>query len=224
MIFDRQRKISMRKIMVLNAKGGCGKTTVATNIASYFAKKGKSVVLADFDQQLSSLDWLKKRSKDKAPITGLDAVNNPLRVPKGTEIVVFDVQAGVMGRDLSAMVRRAETILLPVLPSPIDIRAGAKYIEELLLVGKVSRNETKMGLIANRVKENSTGYEKLQAFLRTLNIPIITSLRETQNYLRAAERGCGIFDMANSLVSHDLKQWKPLLEWLNSKRSIPKAS
>ena len=212
----------MRRIMVLNAKGGCGKTTIATNIASHYAKKGKNVVLADFDPQLSSLDWLLKREENRPPITGLDAVNNPLRVPNGTEIVIFDVNAGVIGRELTAMVRRAETILLPVLPSPIDIRAGAKYIQELLLVGKVSRDQTKIGLIANRVKENSTGYEKLQSFLRNLKIPIVATLRDTQNYLRASERGLGIFDMRNSLVQYDVDQWKPIITWLNSKKSIPK--
>lgn len=212
----------MRRIMVLNAKGGCGKTTIATNIASHYAKKGRNVVLADFDPQLSSLDWLLKRDENRPPITGLDAVNNPLRVPNGTEIVVFDVNAGVMGRDLTAMVRRAETILLPVLPSPIDIRAGTKYIQELLLVGKVSRDQTKIGLIANRVKENSTGYERLQTFLKNLRIPIVATLRDTQNYLRASERGLGIFDMRNSLVEHDVDQWKPIITWLNSKKSLPK--
>lgn len=212
----------MRRIMVLNAKGGCGKTTIATNIASHYAKKGRNVVLADFDPQLSSLDWLLKRDENRPPITGLDAVNNPLRVPNGTDIVIFDVNAGVMGRDLTAMVRRAETILLPVLPSPIDIRAGTKYIQELLLVGKVSRDQTKIGLIANRVKENSTGYERLQVFLKNLKIPIIATLRDTQNYLRATERGLGIFDMRNSLVEHDVDQWKPIITWLNSKKSLPK--
>ena len=212
----------MRRIMVLNAKGGCGKTTIATNIASHYAKKGRNVVLADFDPQLSSLDWLLKRDESRPPITGLDAVNNPLRVPNGTEIVIFDVNAGVMGRDLTAMVRRAETILLPVLPSPIDIRAGTKYIQELLLVGKVSRDQTKIGLIANRVKENSTGYEKLQTFLKNLKIPIVATLRDTQNYIRASERGLGIFDMRNSAVEHDVDQWKPIITWLNSKKSLPK--
>ncbi|MEJ2181231.1 MAG: AAA family ATPase [Gammaproteobacteria bacterium] len=212
----------MRRIMVLNAKGGCGKTTIATNIASHYAKKGRNVVLADFDPQLSSLDWLLKRDESRPPITGLDAVNNPLRVPNGTEIVIFDVNAGVMGRDLTAMVRRAETILLPVLPSPIDIRAGTKYIQELLLVGKVSRDQTKIGLIANRVKENSTGYERLQTFLKNLKIPIVATLRDTQNYIRASERGLGIFDMRNSAVEHDVDQWKPIITWLNSKKSLPK--
>ncbi len=213
----------MRRIMVLNAKGGCGKTTIATNIASHYAKKGRNVVLADFDPQLSSLDWLLKRDENRPPITGLDAVNNPLRVPSGTEIVIFDVNAGVMGRELTAMVRRAETILLPVLPSPIDIRAGAKYIQELLLVGKVSREQTKIGLVANRVKENSTGYDKLQAFLKSLKIPIIASLRDTQNYIRASDRGLGIFDLRQSSVEHDVEQWKPIITWLNSVKSQPKS-
>ncbi len=213
----------MRKIMVLNAKGGSGKTTIATNIASHFAKTKKNVVIADFDPQQSSLDWLRKRSEKLPPITGLDAVNHPLRVPKDTDVVIFDVPAGVFGKDLNAMVRRAETILLPVLPSPIDIRAGAKYIHELLLVGRVSRDQVRIGLIANRVKEKTWGFDKLNAFLESLDIPIVGSLRETQNYLRAQERGLGLFDMGHSLAGHDVNQWKPIIKWLNSKRSIPKA-
>jgi chromosome partitioning protein len=196
----------MRKIMVLNAKGGSGKTTIATNIASHFAKTKKNVVIADFDPQHSSLDWLRKRASHLPPITGLDAVNHPLRVPKETDVVIFDVQAGVYGKDLTQMVRRAETIVLPVLPSPIDIR-----------------EQVRIGLIANRVKEKSWGYDKLEAFLKSLDIPIIASLRETQNYLRAQERGLGVFDMGHSLAGHDVNQWKPIIKWLNSKKSIPKA-
>ena len=213
----------MRRIMVLNAKGGCGKTTIATNLASHFAKTKKNVVIADFDPQQSSLDWLRKRSASLPPITGLDAVNHPLRVPNDTEVVIFDVQAGVYGKDLTQMVRRAETIILPVLPSPIDIRAGAKFLHDLLLVGRVSRDQVRIGLIANRVKDNSWGYDKLEAFLNSLDIPMIASLRETQNYLRAQERGLGVFDMGNSLAGHDVNQWKPIIKWLNSKKSVPKA-
>ena len=150
------------------------------------------VLIADFDPQHSSLDWLRKRASHLPPITGLDAVNHPLRVPKDTDVVIFDVQAGVYGKDLTQMVRRAETIILPVLPSPIDIRAGAKFIHELLLVGKVSRDQVRIGLIANRVKDKSWGYEKLEAFLKSLDIPIIASLRETQNYLRRIYRTLGL--------------------------------
>ena len=213
----------MRKIMVLNSKGGSGKTTIATNIASHFAKTKKKVVIADYDPQHSSLDWLRKRSDSMPLITGLDAVNYPLRVPKETDVVVFDVPAAVYGKDLTAMVRRAETILVPVLPSPIDIRAGAKFIHELLLVGKVSRDQVRIGLIANRAKDKSWGYEKLESFLKSLDIPIIATLRESQNYLRAQERGMGIFELGHSLSGHDVNQWKPLTKWLNSVRSVPKS-
>jgi len=213
----------MRKIMVLNSKGGSGKSTIATNIASHFAKTKKNVVIADYDPQHSSLDWLRKRSDSLPLITGLDAVNYPLRVPKDTEVVIFDVPAAVYGKDLTAMVRRAETIVVPVLPSPIDIRAGAKFIHDLLLVGKVSRDQVRIGLIANRAKDKSWGYDKLEAFLKSLDIPIIATLRESQNYLRAQERGLGIFDLGHSLAGHDVNQWKPLIKWLNSVRSIPKS-
>jgi len=212
----------MRKIMVLNAKGGSGKSTIATNLASYYAKKGKKVVLADFDPQHSSLDWLANRANDRPLIIGLDAYNSPLRVASSTDVVIYDVNAGMFGEELTAMVRRAESILVPVLPSPFDIKAGAKFIHELLLVGKVARDQTRIGLIANRAKEGTIVYHKLNVFLKSLKIPIITTLRDSQHYVLAAERGLSIFDMAPSLTSHDIEQWKPIIKWLNSKRSLPK--
>jgi len=117
------------------------------------------------------------------------------------------------------LVRRAETIIVPVLPSPIDIRAAADFMKELLTTGKVSRKETRVAVVANRVRENTLIYQSLQAFLKSLRIPFVTSLRDTQNYIRAEERGVGIFEMAPSQVWWDREQWEPLVRWLRSKRS-----
>jgi len=210
----------MRTIMVINAKGGCGKTTLATNLAGFYSAKGNSVCIADFDPQGSSLDWLKARPDDRNEIIGIDASNGTFRTPKNIDTLILDVPAVVHGKVLTSLVRRAQSLVIPVMPSPIDMRAAAHFIEELLLVGKVNRDEVKLAVVANRVKENTLIFHTLEKFLKRLKIPKIATLRDTQNYIRAAERGLSIFEMAPSAVQQDLDQWRSLTRWLNSKRSI----
>lgn len=210
----------MRHILVLNAKGGCGKSTIATNLASYYAyEQEQQVALVDFDPQGSSMAWLKVRPDNYPEIHGIAAWKEAVRIPKDTEVVIMDAPARVQGKELTQLVRRVETIIVPVLPSPIDIRAAADFMKELLTTGKVSRKETKVAVVANRVRENTLIYQSLQAFLKSLKIPFVTTLRDTQNYIRAEERGVGIFEMAPSQVWWDLEQWEPLVKWLRSKRS-----
>ncbi len=212
----------MRTIMVLNAKGGCGKSTLSTNLASYFAVERKQkVVIIDFDPQGSSIAWLKARGEREPLIQGLPAWEKSVRIPKSVDVVILDTPARVQGRELSQLVRRVETIIVPVLPSPIDMRAAADFMKALLLNGKISRKQTKVAVVANRVRENTLIYQSLQAFLKSLKIPFLTSLRDTQNYIRAEEQGIGIFEMPPSQVWQDLEQWQPLLRWLRSKRSFP---
>ncbi len=212
----------MRHILVLNAKGGCGKSTISTNLASYYAAEmGKNVVLADYDPQESSLAWLEARDEWRAPITGIAAHKEPLRTPKDTDVVIMDAPARVHGKELTALVRKAETILFPVLPSPIDIRAAKKYMEELQKNGRVERKEVKIGVIANRVRENTIIFGELYDFIKSMKLPYVATLRDTQNYIHAEERGIGIFEMAPSRVYQDLEDWEPLTKWLRSKRSMP---
>ena len=115
-------------------------------------------------------------------------------------------------------------MLIPVLPSPIDIRAAAHFIKELLSVGKVARDETKLAVVANRVREYTLAFHALEKFLHSLDIPCIATLRDSQNYIRAAERGLGLYEMPHYMVEQDLEQWEPLVRWLNSKRSLPECS
>ena len=211
----------MRTIMLLNAKGGCGKSTLASNLACHYAAEGKSVALVDFDPQKSGLEWLAVRSEDDWEILGIDGTQADMKIPRNVEVVIYDVPAGISGKELTAMVKRAETIIIPVLPSPIDIRAASHFIRDLLLVGKVSRKQTKIAVVANRVRENTLVYHKLEKFLSSLKIPFIATLRDTQNYIRADERGLGIFELAPSSVYWDLEQWQKLTRYLNSQRSLP---
>lgn len=211
----------MRHILVLNAKGGSGKTTIATNLASYLASKGKKVLLADYDPQGSSLAWLDARSAAKAPIGGAAGYKTPARAGKNTEYVIIDSPAAIHGRDLSNMLRRAETILIPVLPSPIDMRAAATFIDIIKNSPRVTKKKAKIALIANRVKENTNIYGELEEFLKKRRIPVLTHLRESMNYVRAAENGLGIHEMAPYSTRVDREQWKPLVKWIKSKRSRP---
>ena len=212
----------MRHIMVMNAKGGCGKSTLATNLASYYAVSGKKVALADFDPQQSSLDWVAGRPADCAPVIGVSAFEDGFRhVPRDTDIVIMDAPARSHGKELTDLVRRAETIIVPVMPSGIDIRAGVRFVEELQSVGKVERKQTKIAVVANRIRENTLIFDELDECLRKLKVPYIATLREAQNYIRAYSRGMGIYELPQYIAWPDLEQWGPLVDWLNGRSSRP---
>lgn len=212
----------MRHIMVMNAKGGCGKSTIATNIASYFADEGYSVALADYDPQRSSLDWLERRPDSRPAIAGVAAFDGGLKhAPRTADFLIIDAPARSHGAELTDLVRHAETIVVPVLPSTIDIQASDRFIKELKSVGKVERKEAKIGVVANRVREYTLIFDELDEYLTSARVPYLASLREAQNYVRAYTRGLGIFELPEYLAWPDWEQWEPLTKWLRSVRSQP---
>ena len=218
----------MQKIVVLNPKGGSGKTTIATNLASYFAVSGLRPTLMDLDAQGSSTRWLSKRAKGQQPIHGIAGYERNSRVtrsfatrlPLDTQRLVVDTAAALDSQNLPDITRNATAILVPVLPSDIDIHAAAKCISDLLLIAKVKREEQRIAVIANRVKKNTVMYKSLMKFLETLQIPVVTTLRDSQNYIRAAEAGTGLFEMKPYLVREDLDQWVPLVGWLEQRTPL----
>ena len=205
----------MKTILIVNPKGGCGKSTLAINLASYYALWKVPVALADYDPQQSSLEWLAQRSRHSNPIHGIDASRGQqarASIPGDIERLIMDAPARIPLRQLKRLFGFAEVVILPVLPSPLDIRATGHFIGELMLENllKVSR----VGLVANRVKENTLIYRNLEKFLRRMKIPLVTHIRDTQNYIRAAEDGYGIFEMAPYQADKDVEQWRPLIEWI----------
>ena len=212
----------MRHIMVLNAKGGCGKSTLATNIASYFANEGAVVALADYDPQRSSLDWLARRPENRPHITGVASFDGGLKhAPRNADYVIIDAPARSHGKELTDLVNHAETIVVPVLPSTIDIQATANFLEELKAVSKVARKDAKIATVANRVRDNTLIFDDLDEYLTRVRVPYVAALREAQNYVRAYTRGLGIFELPEYLAWPDWDEWEPLTDWLESKRSQP---
>jgi len=212
----------MQRIVVLNPKGGSGKTTIAVNLASYYASTQQRPVLIDLDPQGSSMRWAKKRHPRLPWVHAVAAFAGDgrttrtfqMRVPEGTTHVIVDTPAAVPAHQMPELTRTADKILVPVLPSDIDIHACSRCIRDLLLVAKIRREDNRLGVIANRVRRNTLIYQSLLRFLNTLGVPIVASVRDSQNYVRSAEHGLGVHEMKPYLVREDLEQWEPLIEWL----------
>jgi chromosome partitioning protein len=219
----------MQRIVILNPKGGSGKSTVATNLAARFAVVGKLPVLMDLDPQGSSMRWLKKRPDELAPIHGIAAFERSgavtrsfqLRIPQQTEVVIVDTPAALDAQRIPEITRGADAILVPVMPSEIDIHAAAKCIADLLLIGKVRRSQGRLGIIANRVRSNTLISQTLMRFLRSLDIPLVATFRDSQNYVRSAQLGTGIHEMPAWQVKRDLEDWQQLSTWLDSRQPLP---
>jgi chromosome partitioning protein len=182
----------------------------------------------DLDAQGSSSRWLTKRAKGQPVIHGIAAYERNSRVtrsfatrlPADTERLVVDTAAALESQNLPDITRNATAVLVPVLPSDIDIHAAAKCISDLLLIAKIRREDQRIAVIANRVKKNTLVYKALMKFLETLNIPVVATLRDSQNYIRAAESGLGLFEMKPNQVREDMEQWLPLIGWLAQRRPL----
>lgn len=218
----------MRSILVLNPKGGCGKSTLAMNIAGWFAaEQGAKVALADCDPQGSSKDWLAIRPEHRPPIYSATVTANKTDTPRGTDVLVIDSPAASHGARLANLMKRAQTVVIPVLPSAIDMRAAEHFLAELIDVRKVTMKKVKLATVANRVREDTLAAASLDDYLDHLKLPngtklkYLTLLRASQNYVHAAEQGLSIFELPPSRIYYDMEQWEPLVKWLNSARSVP---
>lgn len=216
----------MLRVVVLNPKGGSGKSTIATGIAAMYAARGYRPVLMDFDPQGSSSRWLEKRSPQLPPIHGIAAYARALgvtrsfqlRVPPGTDRVVVDTPAALQPQNFNEHVREADAVLVPVMPSDADIHACSRCIGHLLISGKIKRRENRLGVVANRVKPNTIIFRTLMRFLDQMQIPVVTTLRDSQSYVFAGEHGIGLHEMNPARVQPELAQWDALWAWLESRK------
>ncbi len=205
----------MRVIVVANPKGGVGKSTVATHLAGWWACQGHAVMLGDIDRQQSARQWLALRPPQAAPIRAWDSADGQVvRPPKGTTHLVLDTPAGLHGKRLDAVLKLADSVLVPLQPSPFDIAATHEFLRALQAHRRAGR--LRVGLVAMRVKEHTHAAEHLHEFLAALGQAPVTSLRDTQNYAHLAARGLTLWDVAPGRVERDLQQWQALTDWMNS--------
>jgi chromosome partitioning protein len=217
----------MRTILVINSKGGCGKTTVTTNLASYFAAAKAKVAIMDYDPQGSSLQWLKLRSPHLAHIHGANAMPQKAHglrslhtwIPSDTEILLIDSPGGVKGLLMQDIVAKAEVVIIPVGPSAIDVHATADFLKNLLLLGRIRARNVKVAVVANRVRSSMPVYEPLERFLRSLNLPFLTRISDSDTYIRAAEQGVGVFEMDAMASAAERQELLPVVTWLHSQIS-----
>jgi len=214
------------RILVINGKGGAGKTTVSTNLAAWCAHMGARTVLVDADPQGASFYWAGHRESNLPPIYSVKIEPNSRttlsfqwRVPKTTRWLITDAAPGLTGPALDDLVRDHDLIIVPVLPSDIDIRASARFIGELLLTPNMRRKRRPIAVIANRARQQTQAWNRLQKFLLSLNIPYPATLRDSQNYVRAYGEGRGIVDYRTPSYKRDRKDWEILIKWLKAQNS-----
>lgn len=218
--------VGPQRIVVVNSKGGSGKTTLATNLASALTVKGMPAALMDYDKQGSSAQWIKKRPDHCAKLPCIEAYRPTppkmtrswfLRVPAQTRYVVTDTPSGLEDQQLRQFVGRADVVLIPVMPSPTDIHAVTRFIERLLVAGRARHGQTRIAIVANRVKLNAEIYKSLRRFLDTLGLPIVAQLRDSHQYLQAALLGMGVSELPVDHDHCDAEEWARLCTWLTSK-------
>jgi chromosome partitioning protein len=206
--------------LVINSKGGSGKTTLTTNLASYFAVNRIPTTVLDYDPQGSSLNWLRQRTPRAPKIHGANAAPQKsglrslgMHVPEGTRQLIIDGPAGASGLLLQEMVARAHAILVPVQPSSIDIHATANFVRDLLVMGRLRARNVRLAVVANRVRRSSPVYQPLERFLGSLGLPFLARLADSEVFVQAAESGLGIFELDPIASAAEREQFMPIVEW-----------
>ncbi|MGD8912101.1 MAG: AAA family ATPase [Candidatus Thiodiazotropha sp.] len=215
----------MKRLLILNSKGGCGKTTIATNLAGFYAASGTSTSLFDYDPQGSSQRWLDLRDEQLPDIHGVFAAKitqgsvtrtYALRVPPETQRIIVDTPASIKRLEMMDMLRSATAVVVPVLPSGIDCHVTLDFLKQLDELVRQMGLDLPIGIVANRVRINSHEFKKLKESLDDLDVPLVAFLRESQNYVYAAESGCAIVDLKQPAFKKDDQQWSILINWLET--------
>lgn len=205
----------MLTVLVACSKGGCGKSTLVTQLASHWAQDGKRTAIVDTDRQGSSYRWAMLRPQDTPGVLGLEGRRGLHRLPPDTERVLIDTPAGSGERELEPLLETADAVLVPVLPSSFDLHATLGFLGQLAGIPRIKRGKLSVALVGNRLKPwTHASQDALAQLAEDSPFPVVAQLRDSQAYVLLTALGKGIFDYHSEQVRSQQQDWLPLLRWL----------
>ncbi|MGB0133386.1 AAA family ATPase [Dokdonella sp.] len=222
----------MFRVLIANSKGGCGKTTLTTSLAGYFARSGRRTTLIDCDPQGSSLAWCEQRAAHLPPVHSL-ASNDPayglssgwvLRIPAKTEVLLIDTPAGLRSHEFSQFARHADVLVVPVVPSPIDLRATLVFIDMVRKLDEVRKGRLRVAMVANRLRPRTLSARQLDSTLERLTEAAMIRVRDSQVYVGLADHGQSVFDNDSKAILAHREDWTPLINWLERRAAEPRST
>ncbi|HKN79625.1 MAG TPA: ParA family protein [Lysobacter sp.] len=206
----------MKTVLVASSKGGVGKTTLSTNLAAHFALDGKRTVLVDADRQGSAHHWASKRAHLEHAVLPVDGTRRDWgrKVPEDAQRVIVDAAAGAHGDELAHFLDVADAVVVPVMPSTIDMEATVPFLDSLAKHPRVRKGKLPVGLVGNRLRPWTTASQQSMDTLRQWPYPLVAQLRDTQAYVLMAGLGRSLFDYQSQQIREHQADWAPLLKWL----------
>lgn len=205
----------MLSVLVGNIKGGCGKTTVATHLASAFAARGFTTAIGDCDIQRSSLNWLRRRAEHAPAIVGLDWAKDVGKPPKATQRLVIDAPAAMHHKDVEGLIDISDAVVVPVLPGAFDEDATAHFLKKLAGIKAVRKNKRVVAVVGNRLRVGTRASGHLDLFFASLGFPVVARLRDSQLYPAAAAAGSSVLEASDRRARDCAAEWTPLIDLLD---------